>query len=797
MRPNVIRTGYNESGLLERIDVWRSAPRLRRRCSIRPRRICRRSSTRRTTRACSASGDRYGNGVDHARTSTTRRRSASPRILTTRPSSFPANERVVQDLSYTYDPVGNVTRIRDDADTRTSSSSGTSGSTRPPTTPTTPLYRLVRATGREHLGQTGGARTPVQVPTTTPPGPVCRTRATATRWPRTPRPTRTTPSATSLRSRTRQRRRLDAPLRLQRAVARSSRPRPATALSATSLPGDPVAGPYSATYEYDAHGNTTRMPHLPALAWDERDRLRSTTRQVVNAGDPGDDVLRLRRGGIRGCARSPTARQRRPDAATPRSERLYLGAVEVYREFGHDGDDRRRSSARRCTCRRRPSERRSSRRARTAPTRRRRTLVRYQHTNHLGSALLELDAAAGVVTYEEYFPYGSTSYQAVRSQTDAPKRYRYTGKERDEESGLYYHGARYYAPWLGRWISCDPAGCSEGSNAFVYCGLRPSTLMDPDGKQPGGTVVTPGGGTVPTPNGPPVTNVPTNPPVDNAPPGGNILQGTPKNLAPRVAPRVGPRIGPTWGPAAAGVTVFLWIMLTDSNSDTDYTAHYTDPDTGQELKFRSVDELEGYKNRKAYEKLHAPGPKTTPVVAPPPKTDLDEIKEKIDPDKGPVHAPGPKDSADKVEAPATEAEPMPMEARELSKKERSIVDKQLKAGKKLTTDMKTLLRWEARWKWEQATGKKAPEGWQVHHIIPLEFAHLFPNMDPNDPSNLALIRTQDHQGPPHDDEPVDPRAAREGEEGRQGPDTAITADMLEAMRKAFLELWKKRIKVIK
>ena len=58
--------------------------------------------------------------------------------------------------------------------------------------------------------------------------------------------------------------------------------------------------------------------------------------------------------------------------------------------------------------------------------------MRYQHGNHLGSAMLELDDAANVITYEEYFPYGSTSYQAVRSQTETPKRYRYTGKERDD-----------------------------------------------------------------------------------------------------------------------------------------------------------------------------------------------------------------------------------------------------------------------------------------------------------------------------------------------------------------------------
>ena len=88
-------------------------------------------------------------------------------------------------------------------------------------------------------------------------------------------------------------------------------------------------------------------------------------------------------------------------------------------------------------------------------------LVRYQLGNQLGSAILELDGQAQVISYEEYAPYGSSMYQAVRSRLETAKRYRYAGKERDEESGLYYNGARYYAPWLGRWVSPDPAGLSQ------------------------------------------------------------------------------------------------------------------------------------------------------------------------------------------------------------------------------------------------------------------------------------------------------------------------------------------------
>ena len=110
-------------------------------------------------------------------------------------------------------------------------------------------------------------------------------------------------------------------------------------------------------------------------------------------------------------------------------------------------------------------------------------LIRYQHGNHLDSATLELDAQAQIISYEEYAPYGSTTYQAIRNQTETPKRYRYTGKERDEETGLYYHGARYYAPWLGRWTSCDPHGLIDGPNTYVFVRNNPNAFTDPNGTQ--------------------------------------------------------------------------------------------------------------------------------------------------------------------------------------------------------------------------------------------------------------------------------------------------------------------------
>jgi RHS repeat-associated protein len=109
-------------------------------------------------------------------------------------------------------------------------------------------------------------------------------------------------------------------------------------------------------------------------------------------------------------------------------------------------------------------------------------MQRYQLSNNIESATLELDETANIISYEEYYPYGDTSYQAGRSAIEvSQKHYRYTGKEKDEESGLYYHGARYYACWLGRWTASDPARLVDGTNLYMYCRGNSVGFKDPYG----------------------------------------------------------------------------------------------------------------------------------------------------------------------------------------------------------------------------------------------------------------------------------------------------------------------------
>jgi RHS repeat-associated protein len=112
-------------------------------------------------------------------------------------------------------------------------------------------------------------------------------------------------------------------------------------------------------------------------------------------------------------------------------------------------------------------------------------LARYQMGNHLGSAVLELNGVGKVISYEEFHPYGTTAYHAGTSAVeDSPKRYRYTGKERDEETGFSYHHHRYLSNQLGRWLSTDILGLIDGPNLYLAMNNKPTSHIDPQGTQP-------------------------------------------------------------------------------------------------------------------------------------------------------------------------------------------------------------------------------------------------------------------------------------------------------------------------
>ncbi len=107
--------------------------------------------------------------------------------------------------------------------------------------------------------------------------------------------------------------------------------------------------------------------------------------------------------------------------------------------------------------------------------------LRYTYDDHLGSACLEVDGEGAVISQECYYPFGGTAAWSARSEAHGRyKTHRYSGKERDA-TGLYYYGFRYYQPWTGRWLSADPAGTVDGLNVYAMVRNNPMVLVDDDG----------------------------------------------------------------------------------------------------------------------------------------------------------------------------------------------------------------------------------------------------------------------------------------------------------------------------
>ena len=107
----------------------------------------------------------------------------------------------------------------------------------------------------------------------------------------------------------------------------------------------------------------------------------------------------------------------------------------------------------------------------------------FYHSNHLGSTSYITDDKANITQYDAYLPYGELLVDEHSSSEDLP--YKFNGKQFDEETGLYYYGARYMNPMASIWYGVDNLA-EDFTNiaAYVYCNNNPIRLKDPDGNIP-------------------------------------------------------------------------------------------------------------------------------------------------------------------------------------------------------------------------------------------------------------------------------------------------------------------------
>jgi RHS repeat-associated protein len=369
-----------------------------------------------------------------------------------------ASGEALRDRNYEYDPAGNVVYMYDSAQPVVFNSNQQIEPAYRYTYDA--LYQLISAEGREHVGTSAcdyrnvtGKHGPVQ----TPRQPISNGQALRNYR---------EDYAYDLRGNV---------IRVTHSARNGSWTRSQTYDTSAAVPTNRLAGSDAGctgestfSYSHDKRGNVLSAPHLSSLSWDalgnlvsvDINRVTNSVRDLAHYTYDGSGT-RVRKVVTRGAERQ---------------ERLYLGAHEIYRERAGAS-----VAARRVTHHVMRGERRIALIESTASGGWR---VRYQLADHIGSALLELDDSASAlrISEEEYYPFGGTAWIAADNRVDADtRRYRYSGKERDDETGLYYFGARYYAPWLGRWMSCDP---KEDGNRFVFARNNPVVLLDPDGREP-------------------------------------------------------------------------------------------------------------------------------------------------------------------------------------------------------------------------------------------------------------------------------------------------------------------------
>ena len=381
-------------------------------------------------------------------------------IKTERPAGHASGAKVLQDLRYEYDPVGNVLKISNDAE---ETRFWRNQKVVPENTYTyDSLYQLVRATGREmaSAGQQGSNLPSVTV--LLPADGSAYTNYTRTyTYDEAGNLTQVRHSAPATNN------------SYKTDITVSERSNRGVLSTLTENPADVDA-------LFTAGGQQAQLQPGQALVWTPRNELLQVT-PVVRDGSK-DDRESYRYDG--GSQRILKVSEQKTGASTQTQRTLYVPGLELELRSTKSGDTETESLEVITVGEAGRAQVRVLHWESGKPDGIGNDQVRYSYDSLTGSSGLELDGDGRVISTEEYYPYGGTAVWTARSAVEANyKTVRYSGKERDA-TGLYYYGYRYYQPWAGRWLSADPAGTVDGLNLFRMVRNNPVTLVDEKGMSP-------------------------------------------------------------------------------------------------------------------------------------------------------------------------------------------------------------------------------------------------------------------------------------------------------------------------
>ena len=371
-------------------------------------------------------------------------------IKTERPAGHAAGLKILQDLRYEYDPVGNVLKVTNDAEeTRFWRNQKVVPEN---TYAYDSLYQLISATGREmaNAGQQGCGLPPLTVP-------LPADSSTYTNYTRT-YTYDTAGNLTQISHRS-----PAANNSYTTKITISNRSNRGVLSTLTENPADVDA-------LFTTGGQQKQLQPGQSLTWTPRNTLLKVT-PIVRDGEADDSeiyrydagsrrILKVSRQKTGGSIQTqrvqylPGLELRTTKTGDTQTENLQViiagDAGQVRLLHRENGDDQ----------------------------------MRWSYDNLIGSSGLELDGEGNIISMEEYYPYGGTAVWTARSVAEAKyKTVRYSGRERDA-TGLYYYGYRYYQPWAGRWLSADPAGIMDGLNLFRMVRNNPLRFFDTNGLAP-------------------------------------------------------------------------------------------------------------------------------------------------------------------------------------------------------------------------------------------------------------------------------------------------------------------------